>query len=276
MPLVPAALPSVGLVPRSWRLPRRPRKPWHGLSIGLLRGMAFPAAPGSYRLTRSVPWPGKPRRGKSHRPGHARRRGDLQHLGTEQRRVIGHPLRITESVESRLESRHDCLRITRRCREETRQVGEAELGPLAITPFVRAVGVEQEGIACHKLPLFLAIGERLLNAERNIRRCTQTLDLSVSMTEQKRGMPGADELDVASDDIQHDILHRDERAEAQIALTEQTVEHLHDALGISTMAGTGTKFTHEPGHLQGGRDAFPRHITEEKTNSVRLQAYGIV
>jgi len=151
-------------------------------------------------------------------------------------------------------------------------VGEPELCPLAVTTFVRAIGIEQECITCYKLPLFLVIGERFLNAKGNIRRCTETFDLSVSMTEQKRGMPGADELDVASHDIQYDILHRDERAKAQIALTEQPVEHLHDALGISTMAGAGTKLAHEPGHLHGRRDAFPGHVTEEETYTVSLQA----
>ena len=100
--------------------------------------------------------------------------------------------------------------------------------------------------------------------------------LPIGMTEQNRRMPGTDELHVALPHVQHYILHGNKPTEAQIALTEQTVEHLHDALGIGTMAHTGTKLSHEPGHLQRGWDAFPRHVPEEQPHPVSLEAYGII
>jgi hypothetical protein len=40
-----------------------------------------------------------------------------------------------------------------------------------VLAFIRAVGIEQQCITCHKLPLFLVIDERLLNAEGKVRRC---------------------------------------------------------------------------------------------------------
>src|SRR5262245_8295274 len=97
--------------------------------------------------------------------------GDLQYLGAQQRRVISGLPYITKSVESRLYSMDDCLRIARGSREETLQVVQSELGSLAVATLVRAVGIEEEGITCHKLPLFLVIDKRLLHAERNVQRC---------------------------------------------------------------------------------------------------------
>src|SRR4029434_1744608 len=102
------------------------------------------------------------------------------------------------------------------------------------------------------------------------------LNLPIGMTKQNRRMPGTDELHVALPHVQHRILHSDKPTKAQIALTEQTVEHLHDALGISTMAHTGTKLAHEPGHLHCCWDAFPGHVPEEPPYPVGIEAYGII
>src|ERR1043166_2363001 len=96
------------------------------------------------------------------------------------------------------------------------------------------------------------------------------------MTQQDGGMPGADELYLALRHVQHEILHGDKRAETQVALTEQTIEHLHDPLRLRTMAYTGTKLAHEPGHLDGRWHPFPRDIPEEQTHTVGLQAYDII
>src|SRR5688572_2921413 len=102
------------------------------------------------------------------------------------------------------------------------------------------------------------------------------LNLPIGRTEQNRGMPGTDELHVALPHIQYHILHCDKRTKAQSALTEQTVEHLHNALGIGTMAHTDTKLTHEPGHLHCCWDTFPRHIPEQQDHPVGIEAYGII
>jgi len=63
------------------------------------------------------------------------------------------------------------LRIAMGSREKMLQVEQPELCSLTVATFVRAVGIEEECITCHKLPLFLVIGKRLLNAERNVQRC---------------------------------------------------------------------------------------------------------
>src|SRR5215510_10360419 len=102
------------------------------------------------------------------------------------------------------------------------------------------------------------------------------LNLPISMTEQNRRMPGTDELHVTLSHVQHHILHSDKPIKAQIALTEQIVEHLQDTLGIGTMAHTGTKFPHESGHLQRCWDAFSRHVFEKQPYPVGLEAYGII
>src|SRR5215468_11995307 len=102
------------------------------------------------------------------------------------------------------------------------------------------------------------------------------LNLPIGMTEQNRGMPGTDKLHVTPLHVQHHILHVDKRTKMQIALAEQTVEHLHDALGISTMADTGTKLPHEPSHLQRCWDAFPGYVPEEQPYPVGIEAYGII
>ena len=112
-----------------------------------------------------------------------RHKGDLQYLGAEQRCVILGPSYITKSVESRLYGMHDCLRIAGCGRKETLQAGQPELSPLHILAFVRAVGIEQKCISCHKLPLFLVIGKRLLHTEGNVQRCAQMLKLPIGMTE---------------------------------------------------------------------------------------------
>src|SRR5262245_48918081 len=96
---------------------------------------------------------------------------DLEYLGTQQCRVISGPPYITKSVESRLYAMHDCLRIARCSRKETSQVRHTKLDPLEVLAFVRAIGIEQQGITCHKLPFFLMIGKRLLNAKRDVRLC---------------------------------------------------------------------------------------------------------
>ena len=98
-------------------------------------------------------------------------RKDLQYLGAEQCRIILGPAHITKSVESHLYGMHDCLRIAGCGRKEMLQTGQSELRPLRVLAFVRAVGIEQKCISCHKLPLFLVIGKRLLHAEGNVRRC---------------------------------------------------------------------------------------------------------
>src|SRR5262245_19121057 len=167
----PVAWPSVGLAPHSWPSPRRPQTRWPTPSARLSRSSASPVAPGSYTLTRAGPWPGKRRRSKHALLVPQRRTWDLPYLGAEQCRVISGLLYITKSVESRLYSLYDCLRIARGSREETLQVEQPELGSLTITTFVRAVGIEQKGITCHKLLLFLVIDKRLLHAEGNVQRC---------------------------------------------------------------------------------------------------------
>src|SRR6266566_1968967 len=102
------------------------------------------------------------------------------------------------------------------------------------------------------------------------------LKLPIGMTEQNRRMPGTDELHVALPYVQHHILHGNKPTEAQIALTEPTVEHLHDALGIGTVARTGTKLPHESGRLQRSWNAFPRHVPEGQPHPVSLKADGII
>src|SRR5262245_61019445 len=102
------------------------------------------------------------------------------------------------------------------------------------------------------------------------------LDLPIDMTEQNRRMPGTDKLHITLLHVQHHVLHGDKPTEAEIALTEQTVEHLYDALGIGTMTHTGAKFPHEPGHLHGCWDTFPGHVPKEQPHPIGLEAYGII
>src|SRR5262245_12971951 len=167
----PVAWPAAVLAPHSWPSLRRPQTLLPTPSARLSRSTASPVTPGFYTLTRPVPWPGKRRRSKHALLVPQRRKRDLPYLGAEQCRVISGLLYITKSVESRLYSLYDRLRIARGSREETLQVEQPELGSLTVTTFVRAVGIEQQGITRPKLLLFLMIDKRLLHAERNVQRC---------------------------------------------------------------------------------------------------------
>src|SRR4029450_3640761 len=110
---VPVAWPSVGLAPHFWPSSRRPQTRLPTPSARLSPSTASPVAPGSYTLTQPVPWPGKRRRNKYALLVPQRREWDLPYLGAEQCRVISGLLYITKSVESRLYSLYDRLRIAR-------------------------------------------------------------------------------------------------------------------------------------------------------------------
>src|SRR5262249_30087879 len=89
-------------------------------------------------------------------------------------------------------------------------------------------------------------------------------------------MPSTDEPHESLCQVEHQVLRRHKGRPRHVTLTQEPVQHLHNACWIAAMADAGPELTHESGHLYGGWDTFASHITKEKTYAPGPQAHSVI